>query len=155
MNDDESMKEYIARAKFLALNIKYHDVDVTDQNISRRVLNGLPPSYVPEKRNFALKTDFSLAELEGGLVHVEELHTWAFCYLRTPLQSEISFLADTLWISLQSLEDTHKMVDGVSLACIIFGFLVDFPCARFENTWSARLPIFQGAKLYLFVVRIQ
>ena len=64
-------------------------------------------------------------------------HTWAFCYLRTLLQSEISFLADTLWISLQSLQDTHKMFDGVSLACIIFGFLVDFPCARFENTWSA------------------
>ena len=66
MNDDESMKEYIARAKSLALNVKYHDIEVTDQEISRRVLNGLPPSYAPEKRNFALKTDFSLAELEGG-----------------------------------------------------------------------------------------
>ena len=44
MNDDESMKEYIARAKSLALNIKYHDVEVTDQEISRRLLNGLPPS---------------------------------------------------------------------------------------------------------------
>ena len=32
---------------------------------------------------------------------------------------------------------TPTMFDGVSLACIIFGFLVDFPCARFENTWSA------------------
>ena len=73
MNDDESMKEYIARAKSLALNVKYHNVEVTDQEISRRVLNGLPPSYAPEKRNFALKTDFSLAELEGGLVRVEEL----------------------------------------------------------------------------------
>ena len=74
MNDDESMKEYIARAKSLALNIKYHDVEVTDQEISRRLLNSLPPSYAPEKRNFALKTDFSLAELEGGLVRVEELN---------------------------------------------------------------------------------
>ena len=74
MNDDESMKEYIARAKSLALNIKDHDVEVTDQEISRRVLNGLPPSYAPEKRNFALKTDFSLGELEGGLLRVEELN---------------------------------------------------------------------------------
>ena len=74
MNDGESMKEYIARAKSLALNIKYHDVEVTDQEISRRLLNGLPPSYASEKRNFALKTDFSLAELEGGLVRVEELN---------------------------------------------------------------------------------
>ena len=74
MNDDESMKEYVARAKSLALNVKYHDVEVTDQEISRRVSNGLPPSYAPEKRNFALKTDFSLAELEGGLVRVEELN---------------------------------------------------------------------------------
>ena len=53
MNDDESMKEYIARAKSLALNIKYHNVEVTDQEISRRVLNGLPPSYAPEKTNSA------------------------------------------------------------------------------------------------------
>ena len=74
MNDDESLKEYIARTKSLALNIKYHNVEVTDQEISIRVLNGLPPSYAPEKRNFALKTVFSLAELEGGLVRVEELN---------------------------------------------------------------------------------
>ena len=74
MNDDESMKEYIARAKSLALNVKYHDIEVSDQEISRRVLNGLPPSYAPEKRNFALKKNFSLAELEGGLVRVEELN---------------------------------------------------------------------------------
>ena len=70
----ESMKEYIARAKSLALNGQYHDVEVTDQEISRRVLNGLPPSYAPAKRNFALKTDFSLTDLEGGLVRVEELN---------------------------------------------------------------------------------
>ena len=31
MNDAESMKEYIARAKSLALNVKYHDIDVTEQ----------------------------------------------------------------------------------------------------------------------------
>ena len=74
MNDAKSMKEYIARAKSLALNVKYHDIKVTGQEISRLVLNGLPPSYAPEKRNFALKTDFSLAELVGGLVRVEELN---------------------------------------------------------------------------------
>ena len=74
MDSAESMKEYIARAKSLALNVQYHDVEVTDQDISRRVLNCLPPSYAPEKINFALKTDFSLAELEGGLVRVEELN---------------------------------------------------------------------------------
>ena len=74
MNDAESMKEYIARTKSLALNVKYHDIEVTEQEISRRVLNGLPPSYAPEKRKFALKPDFSLAELEGGLVRVEGLN---------------------------------------------------------------------------------
>ena len=74
MDSAESMKEYIARAKSVALNVQYHDVEVTDQEISRRVLNGLPPPFAPEKRNFAFKTDFSLAELEGGLVRVEELN---------------------------------------------------------------------------------
>ena len=73
MNDAESMKEYIARAKSLALNIKYHDIEVTEQEISRRVLNGPPPSYAPENINFALKK-YSLAELVGGLVRVEELN---------------------------------------------------------------------------------
>ena len=74
MDNAETMKEYIARAKSLALNVQYHDIEVSEQEISRRVLNGLPPSYAPEKRNFALKTDFTLAELEGGLVCVEELN---------------------------------------------------------------------------------
>ena len=74
MDSAGSMKEYIARAKSKALNVQYHDVEVADQEISRRVLDGLPPPYAPEKRNFALETDFSLAELEGGLVRVEELN---------------------------------------------------------------------------------
>ena len=73
MDDAESMKEYIARAKSLALNVQYHDIEVSEQEISRRVLNRLPPSYAPEKRNFAVKTDFSLAEVASGLVRVEEL----------------------------------------------------------------------------------
>ena len=72
--DAESMKEYIARAKSLALNVQYYDIEVSEQEISRRVLNGFSPSYAPEKRNFALKTIFRLAEQEGGLVRVEELN---------------------------------------------------------------------------------
>ena len=74
MDDAESMKEYIARAEPLAVNVQYPDIEVFDQEISRRVLNGLLPSYAPEKINFALRTDFSLAELGGGLVRVEELN---------------------------------------------------------------------------------
>ena len=42
-------------------------------------------------------------------------------------------LADTLWISLQSQQDTQKMGDEASLPCVIFLFLVDFPCARFQE----------------------
>ena len=74
MNDAGSMNEYIARAKSLALNVQYHDIEATEQEISPRVLNGLPPAYASEKPNFALRTDFSLAELEGDLVRVEELN---------------------------------------------------------------------------------
>ena len=51
MDDAESMKEYIARAKSLALNIKYHDIEVTEQEISRQVLNGLPPRMHPRREN--------------------------------------------------------------------------------------------------------
>ena len=74
IDDAESMKEYSARATSLALNVQYHSIEVSEQKTSRRVLNGLPLSYAPEKINFALKTDFSLAELAGGLVRVENLN---------------------------------------------------------------------------------
>ena len=33
-----------------------------------------PPAYAPEKRNFTLKTNFSLDDLEDGLARVEELN---------------------------------------------------------------------------------
>ena len=49
MDSAESMKEYIARAKSLALNVQYHDVEVTDQEIIRRVLNGVPPRMLPRR----------------------------------------------------------------------------------------------------------
>ena len=74
MDDAETMKESISRAKSLALNVQYYDSEVSEQEISRRVLNGLPPLYAPEKTNFTLKTHFTLAELEDGLVRGEELN---------------------------------------------------------------------------------
>ena len=74
MDDAESIKEYIARAKYLALKVQYHDIEVNEQEIRHRVLNSLPLFYAPEKRSFALKTVFSLAKLEGGLVRVEGLN---------------------------------------------------------------------------------
>ena len=74
MDNAESMEEHVARAKSLVLNVNYHGIEIKEQAISRRVLNGLPPAYTPEKRNFALKTGFSLGGLEGGLVRVEELN---------------------------------------------------------------------------------
>ena len=37
MDNAETMKEYIARAKALALNVQYHDIEVSEQEISRRV----------------------------------------------------------------------------------------------------------------------
>ena len=60
-------KKYIARAKYLALHVKYHGFEVTEQEISRRVLNGLLPAYAPNQRNSELKTYFSLSDLESGL----------------------------------------------------------------------------------------
>ena len=48
MDNVECMKEYIAKAnKSLALNVKYHGMEVTQQEIGRRVLDGLPPAGEP------------------------------------------------------------------------------------------------------------
>ena len=48
-DNEEPMKEYIARAKSLSLNVQYHDIEVNEQEISRRVFNGLPLRMLPRK----------------------------------------------------------------------------------------------------------
>ena len=58
MDSAESMIEYIARAKSLALNVQYHGVEVADQEISRRVLNGLPPPICPREEKFCVENRF-------------------------------------------------------------------------------------------------
>ena len=59
-----------------------------------------PPAYAPEKRNFALKTDFSLGDLEGGLVRVGELNR-----------------------SLDGTDGCHALAVG-----FIFPFMLDLMC---------------------------
>ena len=49
MDDAESMKEYIARAKSLALNVQYRYIEVSEQEISRRGLNAPPPRMLPKR----------------------------------------------------------------------------------------------------------
>ena len=53
------------------------------------------------------------------------------------------------------MQDTRKMVDGVSLPYICICFLVGFLCVRFKEGQPARIAILQGAELYFFVVRNQ
>ena len=65
MDSAESMKEYIARAKSLALNVQYHDVEVTDQEISRRVLNGLPSPVRSREEKFCFEDRF-VSSRTGG-----------------------------------------------------------------------------------------
>ena len=74
MDNAESMKYYIARARSLALNVQYLVIEVIEQEIGRRVSNDLPTAYAPAKRNYTLKTDFSLSDLAGDLIRVEELY---------------------------------------------------------------------------------
>ena len=74
MDNMEAMTKHPARQKSLAFNVKCHDIETTQQEISCRALNSLPPAYAPEKQSFALKTDFSFGDLESGLVCVEELN---------------------------------------------------------------------------------
>ena len=97
------MKEYSARATSLALNVQYHSIEVSEQNTSRRVLNGLPLSYAPEKINFALKTDFSLAELAGGLVRVEKLNKSSTGLLDSNVSRVVTLLEPTPFPPLSSV----------------------------------------------------
>ena len=65
MDSAESTKEYIARAKSLALNVQYHDVEVTDQEISRRVLNGLPPPVCSREEKLCVENRFFSSRTGG------------------------------------------------------------------------------------------
>ena len=58
MDNMEAMAEYLYREKSLARNVKCHGIEITEQEISRRALNSLPPADAPEKQNFALKTAY-------------------------------------------------------------------------------------------------
>ena len=49
MDNAKSMKEYIARAKSLALIVKYHGIKVPEQEKTSRVLIGRPPAYASKK----------------------------------------------------------------------------------------------------------
>jgi len=71
---DESMREYVARGKGLARAVEFHGVEVTEEKICRRILNGLPPSMHYVREAFALKYEFTLVEPEQALVNVEALN---------------------------------------------------------------------------------
>ena len=58
IDNAETMKEYIARAKSLALSVQYHDIEVSEQEISRRVLNGLPPLVCSREEKFCFENRF-------------------------------------------------------------------------------------------------
>ena len=72
MDNMEAMTKYMAREKYLAVNMKCRGIEITEQEISRRALNRLPPVYAPEKQSFALKTDFCYGNLKSGPVCVEK-----------------------------------------------------------------------------------
>ena len=55
----------------LAKDVRDNKIELSDTEICCRIVNGLPSPYALEKRNFAMRTDYSLADLEGGLVRVE------------------------------------------------------------------------------------
>ena len=65
MDSAESMKEYIARAKLLALNVQYHDVEITDQEISRRVLNDFPPPVCSREEKCCVENRFFSSRTGG------------------------------------------------------------------------------------------
>ena len=74
MNNAQSTKEYITRTKSLAINVQYYGTEVPDHEFCRRVLNDLPSTYAPERRSVALRTDYSLGDLEDGFIRVEGLN---------------------------------------------------------------------------------
>ena len=60
----ESAREYITRAKGLAAAVRYHGIDLMDEQLRNRVLTGLPPHMHFVREGFTIRMNFSIAKLE-------------------------------------------------------------------------------------------
>ena len=62
MNNAKSRKEYIAKAKFLAFNVQNYGMQISDQEISRRVLNGSHCLSILSNRSFDNRCNYSIVD---------------------------------------------------------------------------------------------
>lgn len=67
-------RNYAARAKGLVIEVKYHVVEVADNEDYSRILTGLPPTLNFVHERFALCYKHPIDGLERALVKAEELH---------------------------------------------------------------------------------
>lgn len=54
MSAGESAREYVARAKELVNAVRYHNVEMEDEEICRRILTVVPPDYHFVRKGFAI-----------------------------------------------------------------------------------------------------
>ena len=69
------MRDYIARAKAVAMKLEQNNVSTTKKEINRRILNGLPSDFDVEKNMFLLMTDTDPGEMGEALARVEDSKT--------------------------------------------------------------------------------
>lgn len=69
----EYARKYATKAKGLASEVRYHRVEVTNDNICRRVLTDLLPTLIFVDEGFALGNKSSLDKLDIDLVIAKEL----------------------------------------------------------------------------------
>ena len=72
---EESMRDYIARAKALVMKLEQNNVSTTKKEIDRRILNGLPADFDVEKNMLLLMTVTDPDELGEALARVEDART--------------------------------------------------------------------------------
>lgn len=66
----ESAREYVARVKGLASEVRYDSVEATEE-IYHRILTGLFPMLHFVREGFALRIGYTLLDLEQALINVE------------------------------------------------------------------------------------
>ena len=71
----ESMRDYIARAKAVVMELEQNDVSTTKKEINRRILNGLPSEFDVVKKMFLSMTDTDPDELGEALTRVDDSRT--------------------------------------------------------------------------------
>ena len=72
MEDSETVSEYFARVNIILMKLEKYSITTSARKIKRVVMNSLTPRFPNETSVLAMRRDCDLAELELGLIRIDQ-----------------------------------------------------------------------------------